>query len=379
MPLSSEIILTDIIPSGLYVHVPFCRSKCPYCDFYSHTDLTLIPRWLTALEKEADFYPKRFPLFDTLYLGGGSPSVLNENELGRLLEILFNRFTFSPDSERTIEANPNDLNPAKLEMLCQRGFNRISLGVQSFNDHELSFLKRRHTAKETEKVLAWIRKAAFDNVGLDLIYGLPGQTVDSWRATLEKALAFHPEHLSCYQLTVAKGTLFWGLKEKGDLRPIPEEAERDFFMTTSRFLEDHGYIHYEISNFARDENYFSRHNQKYWRREPYLGLGPSAHSFRKNQRWWNITSFSKYCMSLEKEVAPIKEREVLDAEQVRLETISLGLRTKTGLDLGIFGDRPDLKGRINKVVEGGWASIERNRLVPTLKGFLVADQLPLLF
>ena len=257
---------------GLYVHVPFCRSKCPYCDFYSHTDRSLITPWLNALEREIGFYRDEFPSFDTLYLGGGSPSILSEEQLGRLLEMIFDRFHFESDSEITIEANPNNLDPAKLKTLRELGVNRLSLGVQSFDDQELLFLRRRHTVKQAELALRWIREAGFTNVGIDLIYGLPGQTREQWLASLQRALTFNPEHLSCYQLTLAKGTLFWGLKEKGRLKPIGEEEEEAFFLATSEFLQSQGYIHYEISNFAQEENYFSRHNQKYWQRQAYFRL-----------------------------------------------------------------------------------------------------------
>jgi oxygen-independent coproporphyrinogen-3 oxidase len=334
---------------------------------------------LEGVEKEIGFYQDRFFLFDTLYLGGGSPSSLSEKELDRLLDLLLGEFHFTPDVERTIETNPNDLNPAKLQMLRQRGFNRISLGVQSFDDQELLFLKRGHTSKEAEAALNRIREAEFQNLGIDLIYGLPGQSVEQWRATLEKALMFSPEHLSCYQLSIAKGTLFWGLKEKGRLQPISESEEETFFLMTSHFLQDHGYIHYEISNFARKESYFSKHNQKYWQRLPYLGLGPSAHSFEGSRRWWNIRSLHKYCQVLEQNEQPIEGQEELNADQIRLETISLGLRTKAGVELRHLEGLPDLERKISKLVESGWVLVETNRLVPTLKGFLVADRLPLLF
>ena len=364
---------------GLYVHVPFCRSKCPYCDFYSHTDRSLITPWLKALEREIGFYRNQFPSFDTLYLGGGSPSILSEEQLGRLLEMIVDRFHFESDSEITIEANPNDLNPVKLRRLRELGVNRISLGVQSFDDRELLVLRRGHTVKETEQSLGWIREADFTNVGVDLIYGLPGQTKEQWLATLNKASTFQPEHLSCYQLTIAKGTLFWGLKEKGGLKPISEEEEEAFFLATSEFLQDQGYIHYEISNFAREENYFSRHNQKYWERQPYLGLGPSAHSFQGNRRWWNVRSVNRYCQSLEEGRLPVEAKEELSEEQVRLETISLGLRTRAGLDLKHLGGNPNIKKALSKLVESQLVSVTDNRLVPTLKGFLLADRLPLLF
>jgi oxygen-independent coproporphyrinogen III oxidase len=371
--------MTNNIPSGLYIHVPFCLSKCPYCDFYSTPDHTLISIWLEAVEKEMAFYKDRFPSFDTLYLGGGSPSRLSEQQVVRLMELIRNRFHFSLDSEITIEANPNDLNPAKLKMLSDLGFNRISLGVQSFDDQELLFLKRPHTSIAAETALEWIREGGFINLGIDLIYGLPGQTLEQWRADLDKALAFNPAHLSCYQLTIAKGTLFWGLKEKGRLQPISEAEEEAFFLTTSNVLQDRGYIHYEISNFAREEKFFSRHNQKYWQRGPTLGLGPSAHSFQGNRRWWNIRSLNQYCQVLEKGRLPIDGQEELSPEQVRLELISLGLRTRAGLALRCLGYMPNLEKTLQKLVESEWVSINNNQVVPTLKGFLVADQLPLLF
>jgi putative oxygen-independent coproporphyrinogen III oxidase len=364
---------------GLYVHVPFCRSKCPYCDFYSHTDRSLITSWLKALEREIRFYQIQFPSFDTLYLGGGSPSILSEKQFGLLLGMIFNRFHFESDSEITIEANPNDLNPAKLKSLRELGVNRLSLGVQSFDDQELSFLRRRHTVKDAEQAMEGIREAGFTNVGIDLIYGLPGQTREQWLASLTHALSFNPEHLSCYQLTLAKGTLFWGLKEKGQFKPIGEEEEEAFFLATSEFLQSQGYIHYEISNYARKENYFSRHNQKYWQRQPYLGLGPSAHSFQRNRRWWNIRSINRYCQSLEEGRLPVEAQEELNEEQVRLETISLGLRTRAGLDLNHLGDSLNLEKTISRLVEAQLVSVINNRIVPTLKGFLLADRLPLFF
>jgi oxygen-independent coproporphyrinogen-3 oxidase len=366
-------------PAGLYIHVPFCQGKCPYCDFYSTKDLSLISRWMEALKKEAEFYQGRFPDFDTLYWGGGSPSILSERQIKSLWELIQGCFHLTAESEITIEVNPNDLNPSKLKAYRDLGFNRISLGVQSFDSRELLFLRRRHTTEEAQKALDSIRAAGFMNIGLDLIYGLPGQTIEHWLATLNKVLDFHPEHLSCYQLTMAKGTLFWGMKEKGSLQPISEREEEHFFLTTSRFLEDHGYTHYEISNFAREDKYFSRHNQKYWQRKPCLGLGPSAHSFQGNRRWWNVCSINRYCRPLEEGKLPIEEQEDLSPEQVQLELISLGLRTRAGLDLNQLGDKLNLEKILPKLIENKWVSVTDNHLVPTLKGFLVADRLPLLF
>jgi oxygen-independent coproporphyrinogen III oxidase len=361
--------------SGLYIHVPFCRSKCPYCDFYSHTDLSLIIAWVKALENEIGIYKDQFLGFDTFYLGGGSPSVLSEEQMDSLFELLFNQFRFEQGSEITIEVNPNDLNPNKLKELLALGINRISLGVQSFDEQELILLGRRHTAEEAVSALKWIRETGFTNIGIDLIYGLPGQSGGQWISSLEKALTFRPEHLSCYQLTISKGTRFWGLKEKGDIQPISEKEEEAFFLATSNFLKDHGYIHYEVSNFAREENYFSRHNHKYWQRVPYLGLGPSAHSFQGNRRWWNVRSVRQYCRILDGGKMPVEDQEELTPEQVQLETISLGLRTRAGVDLDELGGIDSEK--IQGLVDLGLVAVEDKRLVPTQKGLLLADRLPL--
>ncbi|MCX5903450.1 MAG: radical SAM family heme chaperone HemW, partial [Proteobacteria bacterium] len=284
---------------GLYIHIPFCKTKCPYCDFYSETSTSLIPEWLRAVKKEALLYRDQFSSFDTLYLGGGTPTVLDETELTSLMEYLFKTFRFAPDAEITIEANPNDITDEKLCALRASGVNRISLGVQSFDEQDVAFLRRRHTVEEAVSALALIRASGFASVGIDLICGIPGQTIAAWRATLKQAVSFQPEHISCYQLTMAEGTAFWEMQEKGLMRLPDEEESENLFLTTARFLEENGYLHYEISNFARGEENRSRHNQKYWQHVPYLGLGPSAHSFQDGKRWWNVRSIKKYCASLE--------------------------------------------------------------------------------
>jgi len=299
---------------GLYVHVPFCLTKCPYCDFYSVTSLAIIPDWLDALRKEVLIYKSRFTAFDSLYLGGGSPSLLSPRELSSLMGLLFHHFDFAADTEITIEANPDDITPEKLKCYRDMGINRISLGAQSFDDNALRYLKRRHTIRQTEKALEWIRAAGFSNMGMDLMYGFEGQSRAGWEETLRHALGFSPEHLSCYQMTIAGGTPFGKMLAEGRITPVGEEVERDFFLLTSEFLEENGYIHYEISNFAVDEKHPCRHNRKYWGHIPYLGLGPAAHSFLENCRWWNIRSVKDYCRMLSDGRLPVDGREVLTSE-----------------------------------------------------------------
>jgi oxygen-independent coproporphyrinogen-3 oxidase len=364
---------------GLYIHIPFCRSKCPYCSFYSVASSYLVSRYLAALKKEIAFYKGRFGPFDSLYLGGGTPTVLEIKDLEGILNCLNENFDFSMDVERTIEANPCDMTHEKISGLRPLGFNRINLGVQSFNDEELAFLGRRHNGREAEDALMGLRLAGFDNMGIDLIYGLYGQTIRGWTETLKKAVSYAPEHLSCYQLTIEGDTVFWRMKEKGTLEPLTEEEERSFFLATSRFLEDEGYIHYEISNFARKSARFSRHNCKYWRRVPYLGLGPSAHSFDGSKRWWNYRSIRRYCEGLEQGNMPVEGDEDLSDEQKRIEMICLGLRTRRGVDMRELGYDPGLSGNIKELIESGHVKILDDRLIPTREGYLVADRLPLYF
>ena len=369
--------MNDTKQPGLYLHIPFCRSKCPYCGFYSVASTSLVSRWFGALRKEIIHYKDRFSRFDSLYLGGGTPTCLDIDSLRKIMETLLTHFDFSPDSEKTIEANPGDLTQEKILTLKALGFNRISLGVQAFDDHTLSFLGRTHTAVDAEKALLDLRSSGFDNIGVDLIYGYEGQTAETWKQTLEKALSFNPEHLSCYQLTFEEKTVFCRWKQQGIIKPLTEKEEAALFLTTSTFLQDHGYTHYEISNFAREEQYASRHNRKYWHHVPYLGLGPSAHSFQDATRWWNVRSIRAYCKALESGRAPIEGHERLTVEQLELETVSLGSRTMEGFDLNEITRTPLTAKNLSTLQDAGLIRVKDGHVHPTLKGFLVADQLPL--
>jgi oxygen-independent coproporphyrinogen-3 oxidase len=364
---------------GLYIHVPFCLSKCPYCDFYSTTSISLIPGWLEGVLKELHIYRDRFSTFDTLYMGGGTPSLLNPGQVSKLMDFLFRNFEFSPDTEITIEINPDDISQEKLNCYRDIGINRISLGAQSFDDRVLQYLKRRHTARQTEKALECIRAAGFGNVGIDLMYGFEGHTEEAWVGTMKKALDFRPEHLSCYQMTYSPKTPFGNMLAQGRITQMGEEEGRTFFLLTSRFLEEHGYIHYEISNFAMDEKHVSLHNRKYWRHVPYLGIGPGAHSFHEGRRWWNIESVEEYCRMLSNGHPPVEESETLSKEQHRLEMLCLGLRTMDGVDLGLVDKQSGSKKIIRELAESGLVKVHAGRVIPTRTGFLVADSLPLLF
>jgi oxygen-independent coproporphyrinogen-3 oxidase len=266
----------------------------------------------------------------------------------------------------------------------QMGTNRINIGIQSFDEKVLGFLGRRHSANQAVSAIEASRKAGFENVGLDLIYGVPGQDMNSWLDTLRQAVAVSPEHLSCYQLTLGVETPLGMRCQAGEFLMPGEELQYEFFVKTSEFLEDAGYIHYEVSNFARGMQYASRHNQKYWDHSPYLGLGPSAHSFQNNCRWWNHRSVDQYISAIDAGNLPVEETEVLTMEQMRLEAFCLGLRTKKGISLHDFENRyqydlfAEKREILNSLLEEGFISIQDGRLYPTQTGLAVADSLALI-
>jgi len=374
----------DLKIPGLYIHIPFCLSKCHYCDFYSSTSISAIPDFLKALFKEMGMYRNRFDVFDTLYIGGGTPSLLSPKQLKDILKGVQQNLDFTSDPEITIETNPADLDRSFLESMREMGINRINIGVQSFDEKVLGFLGRRHSVKRALSAIEASRKAGFQNVGLDLIYGVPEQDMNSWVDTLKQAVAFSPEHLSCYQLTLGTKTPLGIRYQAGEFLVPGEELQFEFFIKTSEFLEDAGYLHYEVSNFSRGTKYASRHNQKYWDHSPYLGLGPSAHSFQPNRRWWNHRSLDQYLAAINAGNLPAEETEILTMEQLRLEALYLALRTKKGVSLYDFKNRyqydlfAEKKEMIDKLREEGLISIQDGRLYPTQTGLAVADSLALI-
>ncbi len=369
---------------GLYVHIPFCLSKCPYCDFYSSTSLSAFPHFLDALIKEMKMYRSRFNPFDTVYIGGGTPSLLTPQQLERILASIRENFNLLSNTEVTMEINPADLNRSYLESIREAGINRINIGVQSFDQDLLAFLGRRHSVKQAISAIEASRKAGFHNIGFDLIYGLPEHTTDSWLDILKRAVVFAPEHLSCYQLTLEAHTPLGKRYQAREFSIPGEDLQYEFFMKTSQFLEESGYIHYEVSNFAKGTEYTSRHNQKYWNHSPYLGLGPSAHSFQDNRRWWNHRSIDQYVTAINAGNSPVEETELLTMEQLRLEALYFGLRTRKGVNLEDFRSRyqydflVEKKETLSKLQEEGFLSLQDGHLSPTPTGLAVADSLSLI-
>jgi oxygen-independent coproporphyrinogen-3 oxidase len=369
---------------GLYIHIPFCKSKCHYCGFYSVTSLDQIPDFLGALFIEMEMYRKEWGPMDTVYIGGGTPSVLSEKNLRDLLRKVRENFNLLPDSEITLEANPGDLDLSFLRFLKEIGVNRLNIGIQSFDPKLLDFLGRRHTLREAVSAIEASRKAGFENIGMDLIYGVPGQGVHPWLETLSQALVFSPEHLSCYQLTLEPGTPMEMRYRRNEVEFPEEEMEYVFFMKTAESLEDKGYVHYEVSNFARSIEFASRHNQKYWDHTPYLGLGPGAHSFLDGRRWWNFRSVDRYHKELWEGRFPVEETEILTREQLRMEALFLGLRKKSGIHLHDFAKQyqwdlaVEKKAILDQFQKEGLVSIRNGFLTPTRAGLALADRLSLL-
>lgn len=369
---------------GLYIHIPFCLSKCPYCDFHSSTSISAIPDFLNALLQEMEIYSNRFDSFDTVYLGGGTPSLLNAQQLERILMGVRKNFSLVSNPEITIETNPADLHGSFLDSLREIAINRINIGVQSFDQKTLLFLGRRHSVKQAVSAIEAARKAGFHNMGLDLIYGIPGQDMESWLNTLRQALAFSPEHLSCYQLTLEPETPLGRRCQAGEFSSPAEEVQYEFFIKTSEFLEGAGYIHYEVSNFAKRAERASRHNQKYWDHSPYLGLGPSAHSFHSKERWWNHRSLDQYLNMINRGNLPIEGREILTLEQLQMEALYLGFRTKRGVNLKDFKHHyacdllTEKKAALKTLEAEGFVSLRDGFLFPTRAGFAVADSLAFL-
>jgi len=369
---------------GLYIHIPFCRSKCPYCSFFSVTSLAEKSNFFNALFREMDMYRDAFNRFDTIYIGGGTPSVLTVQEVEELLTRARRCFTMGEDAEITMEVNPGDIDLNYLKALSLMGINRLNIGIQSLDEDILRFLGRRHSVAQGISAIEAARKAGFRNIGIDLVYAIPGQDMKSWMNTVDKVKSFDVEHLSCYQLSIDSGTDLKNRQVAGEFDMPGEDMQVEFFLNTSLTLESVGYIHYEVSNFAKGMTLASRHNQKYWDQTPFLGLGPAAHSFRENRRWWNHSSIERYTQDIKDGKPPVDLSEMLSPEQLCLEAMFLGLRTKKGIHIEDFSRRYTFynwagrKDILTKLEEDGFVEIADGYLKPTRKGLAVADSLALI-
>jgi len=331
---------------GLYIHIPFCLKKCVYCDFYSLTDLTLRQPFVDALLREMVLAQNSDGVTDTLYFGGGTPSVLTRSQIQALYRQALELFHLSSDSEITVEVNPGTISSNDFVFLKQIGINRINIGIQSFASEALKFLGRIHNPKQAKKVIEDARQAGFENIGLDLIFGIPGQTRKAWQADLDTALSFSPEHIACYMLSFESGTLLTKQMQAGTIKPLCEQDLADLFRETQDILGLADYEQYEISSYAKISAdgvcRRSRHNQKYWSFAPYTGLGPSAHSYRPPSRYWNVRNLRSYLQAISRNRLPLGNSEKTTPEQEITETIYLGLRTADGIDTARFKQKFNL-------------------------------------
>jgi oxygen-independent coproporphyrinogen-3 oxidase len=385
----------DAPPAGLYIHIPFCLKKCPYCDFYSVTDPSLQPLFLDALISEMHMIGKTGTVFDTLYIGGGTPSVLDSAVLEKIIDTARQCFDILSDAEITMEVNPGTVTLKQLKNYRQTGVNRINIGIQSFNPEHLGFLGRIHSARNAETAVKWAQKAGYENIGLDLIYGIPGQSNTSWLKDLQTAMEFQPRHLSCYMLSYEPGTPMHSDLQNQTFTPLPEQRVCELYETTVAFLSTHHYGQYETSNFARKAvdssgiksapTHASRHNMKYWNFAPYIGLGPSAHSFIDQKRFWNHSSVKKYIRELAAGRLPRAGKESLTQEQQWIEAVYLALRQTKGIGVDTlekkFGVNFIAKyaGIIAGLEEKELIKVSQNRCTLTSKGMLYLDSIAAMF
>ncbi|MDR2915552.1 MAG: radical SAM family heme chaperone HemW [Tannerella sp.] len=326
--------------AGLYVHIPFCAKRCIYCDFYSNTDMGYKEACMDALLCEMDVRRDYLQgeTVETIYLGGGTPSQLSPQDLEKLLNGVFRVFSVSDNPEITLEANPDDLSDGYISALTHLPFNRISIGIQSFDDRELRLLNRRHTAQEAFRAVTRCKDAGLTNISIDLMYGLPEQTTEIWQHNINKAIELDVSHISAYNLTYEEETVIYKMMECGKLKPVEDELCEQFFRILIEKLTTAGFVHYEISNFAkRSDSYpdgrISLHNSSYWNGTRYLGFGPSAHSYNGKCRSWNISSISAYIRAVSDGSGEFYETEVLDERARYNDFIITRLRTMWGVSL----------------------------------------------
>lgn len=326
--------------AGLYVHIPFCVKRCSYCDFYSTTQLDLRDAYVTALLREMEIrrHDWQGEAFETIYFGGGTPSLLLPHELKKVVDTIYDCFSISAHPEITIEANPDDLSESYVSFLKSLPFNRISIGIQSFDDRELRLLNRRHTSREAMDAVARCKEAGLTNINIDIMYGLPEQTMAGWSYALDKAIELDVSHISAYNLTCEEGTPLYQLLKRKVINPIDDDLCEQFFHLLVEKLTKAGFVHYEISNFARCDALYpfgrlSLHNTSYWKGIHYLGLGASAHSYNGVSRSWNVSSLSEYISAISDHSDSFYETEPLDERTRYNDYLITRLRTMWGVSL----------------------------------------------
>jgi len=364
--------------AGIYIHIPFCKSRCIYCGFYSTTLLDLRKKYINAVCREMELRKNyiREP-FSTIYLGGGTPSLLDEAELTKLFLYINNVYDVDRNAEITMECNPDDITPEFTNMLSRLPINRVSMGAQTFADSRLRLLHRRHNSDEVKHAVKLLREAGIKNISIDLMFGFPDESLSQWKEDISAALALNVEHISAYSLMYEEDTPLWKMLDTGKVKEIDEELSLTMFKELVCQLTDAGYEHYEISNFARP-GYRSRHNSSYWHQVPYIGLGAAAHSFDLNSRQWNVADLKLYIEEINNGIIPM-EREELDNDTTFNDIITTALRTSDGIDLNAMETRLGKRYRntlisaAGKHLEQGLLEIRHDRLRLTAEGIFISD------
>lgn len=365
--------------AGIYLHIPFCKTKCTYCDFYMLTNESQIDKFVEAICAESALRKDEIQEEEvkTIYFGGGTPSRLSTNHFKKIFEALYLNYKIDSKAEITVEANPDDLSDEYLKTLSQLPVNRLSIGIQSFNDEELKFLSRRHSAQQAISSVKTAQSHGFNNISVDLMYGLPDQTEEIWKDNLEQMTNLGVQHLSAYHLIYEEKTRMYNMLKTGKIKPVDEELSTTMFSMLIDWMKRHDFIQYEISAFGK-EGYFSQHNTSYWKNRKYLGLGPAAHSYNGYDRSWNISSLHRYIKGVESGNLE-REAEHLSINEKYNEFILTGLRTMWGIDLSdminIFGE--DMYNycieNAQPYINAGKLIIQENTLKLTQKGIFISD------
>lgn len=369
---------------GLYIHIPFCEKKCIYCDFYSVERTGEIAHFVDTLCKEIVLRAQtssQLPIATTVFFGGGTPSLLSPNEMEKIVETLVKHYPLDKNVEFTVECNPGTVTLEKLSAYRNLGINRLSFGVQSFDEMELQYLQRIHSPKEAFEAMELARKSGFDNVNMDLMFALPEQEVETWKKNITTMIGLQPDHISAYSLIFEEGTPLFAMMKKGLANPAKEEHDALLYEIGMEMLHKAGYKQYEVSNFAKNGKE-CRHNVLYWSGERYCSFGPSAHGFLGNERYWNYRSLRRYNEQVHKNILPIANSETLSKEEQMFERAFLELRAK-GIRLSKFREDFSIeigsiaKDEIDWWIKNSWAMVRDGRLSLLPKGYAVCDELTL--
>ena len=366
--------------SGIYIHIPFCKQACHYCNFHFSTSLKLMDEMVDAITREIELRKNYLPeqKITSVYFGGGTPSLLSENHFKKIFTKLTSIYKLDQNAEITLEANPDDLTTDKLEMLREIGINRLSIGIQSFFDNDLKWMNRSHNSFQAHKVIGDALSAGFNNLSIDLIFGGLNASEETWQQNLKMAVDYGVHHLSCYGLTIEERTALAHQLKTGKTTVASEALQSRFYEMADDYLSEAGYLHYEISNYGLP-GMLAVHNTSYWQQKPYIGLGPSAHSFNGHSRQWNISHNPKYIKAISENIIPHTVEELSDSD-VFNEYLLTGLRTMWGCSWSKLNDlnksaSQTLKIEIQELIEKGWVSSNQEHFKLTAEGQLMADSI----